>query len=106
MPCTGSSERYVALALGLGAFFVCFQGYEWVRLIGQGLTLTSSTHGGFFYLIIGMHALHAVAALIVLGMNWLRMHRGILAQSTFAAGQAFWYFVVGVWPVLYWRVYL
>ena len=25
---------------------------------------------------------------------------------TFWATQVFWYFVVGVWPVLYWRVYL
>ena len=33
------------VALLLGAGFVVFQGIEWVRLIGQGLTLTFSTHG-------------------------------------------------------------
>ena len=47
----------------LGAFFVLFQGVEWVALLREGLTLTSSTHGAFFYLIIGTHALHAVVAL-------------------------------------------
>ncbi len=99
------TKPWLTASIALGAFFVIFQGVEWVGLIREGLTLTSSTHGGFFYLIIGIHALHAVAALIVLGMNWLRLHRGILAQSTFAAGQVFWYFVVGVWPILYWRVY-
>ena len=100
-----AAKPWLMATIVLGAFFVGFQGVEWVALVNEGLTLSSSTHGGFFYLIIGMHGLHAVAALMVLGMNWLRLQRGVLAQSTFAAGQAFWYFVVGVWPILYWRVY-
>ena len=37
---------------------------------------------------------------------WLRMGRGTVPRSTLAAAEIFWYFVVGVWPVLYWRVYL
>ncbi len=99
------AKPWLGGAIALGSFFVVFQGVEWVALIREGLTLTSSTHGSFFYLIIGMHALHAVGALTVLAMNFLRLQRGRLSQSTFASGQAFWYFVVGVWPLLYWRVY-
>ena len=38
------------LAILLGAFFVFSQGTEWVALIAEGLTLTSSTYGSFFYL--------------------------------------------------------
>ena len=95
----------LALALGLGAFFVGFQGVEWVGLIREGLTLTSSTHGAFFYLIVGMHALHAVAALIALGWATQRLRRGVLRPSAFAAIAVFWYFVVGIWPILYIRVY-
>lgn len=93
-------------AMLLGTFFVVFQGREWVALIGQGLTLTSSTLGGFFYLIVGMHALHAVIALGVLAYTWLLLQRGWLAQTQLAAAQVFWYFVVGLWPVLYGVVYL
>jgi heme/copper-type cytochrome/quinol oxidase subunit 3 len=93
-------------AIGLGAFFVVFQGYEWVALIRQGLTLTSSNHGSFFYLIVGMHALHAVAGLTVLASAGFKLSRGLLKPSTFAATQVFWYFVVGLWPVLYYLVYL
>jgi cytochrome c oxidase subunit 3 len=93
-------------AIGLGASFVVLQGREWVGLIAQGLTLTSSALGSFFYLIVGMHALHAVAALAVLVYAWRRLERGWLPQSTLAAAEVFWYFVVGVWPILYWRVYL
>ena len=93
-------------AMLLGAFFVGFQGVEWVQLIGQGLTLQSSTLGSFFYLIVGVHALHAVAALIALGRTALLLQRGRLVHGTFLSAQIFWYFVVGIWPLLYLQVYL
>jgi len=95
----------LALGLGLGAFFVIFQGVEWVALIREGLTLTSSTHGAFFYLIVGVHALHAIAALIALAWVTQRLRHGVLPPSAFAAAALFWYFVVGVWPIIYLRVY-
>ena len=101
-----AARRPLLLAMLLGAFFVVFQGVEWVRLIRQGLTLTSSTLGSFFYLIVGLHALHAVAALGVLVYTWRRLERGWLAQHQLAAAQVFWYFVVGLWPILYGVVYL
>jgi heme/copper-type cytochrome/quinol oxidase subunit 3 len=101
-----SARRPLLAALLLGAFFVVFQGVEWVALIRQGLTLTSSNLGAFFYLIVGLHALHAVVGLGVLGSVWLRLQRGWLAPSRLAAAQVFWYYVVGLWPVLYAVVYL
>jgi cytochrome c oxidase subunit 3 len=101
-----SAKTPFAVAIGLGAFFVVFQGVEWVQLIAQGLTLTSSTLGAFFYLIVGMHALHAFAALIVLCSLWLRLANRKLQPGTFLGAQIFWYFVVGLWPILYVQVYL
>ncbi len=101
-----SARNRLGLAIGLGAFFVVFQGVEWVRLIGEGLTITSGSLGGFFYLIVGMHGLHAVAAIIAMGVMWLRLVRLQLAPGPFQAAQIFWYFVVGLWPILYLQVYL
>lgn len=100
------AKRPLSAAIALGAFFVLFQGYEWVSLIRQGLMLTSSTHSSFFYLIVGMHGLHAIAGLMVLGRAAFKLSRSVLATSTFAAAQVFWYFVVGLWPILYCLVYL
>lgn len=94
------------LAMGLGGFFVLFQGFEWVALLRQGLTVTSSSLGSFFYLIVGLHALHAVIAIGLLAYAWVRLQRGWLVQSQLVTAAAFWYFVVGVWPVLYGVVYL
>ena len=98
--------KWLSAAIALGSFFVVFQGYEWVRLIGQGLTFTSSNLGSFFYLIVGLHALHAVAALGLLVHTWNRLRGGWLVQSQLATAEVFWYFVVGLWPLLYLVVYL
>jgi cytochrome c oxidase subunit 3 len=101
-----NAEKPLLVAMGLGAFFVVFQGVEWAALLREGLTLTSSSLGSFFYLIVGIHALHAVAALGLLVRTYVRLRRGWLASSQLAAAEAFWYFVVGLWPILYMRVYL
>ena len=75
-------------------------------MLAQGLTLTSSTLGSFFYLIVGTHALHAIAAIWLLFRTWRRLERGWLHASQLATATVLWYFVVGAWPLIYWRVYL
>jgi cytochrome c oxidase subunit 3 len=93
-------------AMALATFFVLFQGVEWVRLLGQGLTISSSSLGSFFYLIVGVHAMHSVAAIILLGHATLQLQRGWLTANLFGAAEVFWFFVVGLWPILYAVVYL
>jgi cytochrome c oxidase subunit 3 len=90
----------------LGAFFVTAQGRELIALIAEGLTITSSSYGGFFYLIIGTHAVHAVAAILALAWAWQRLRSGRLTAAQLGTVEVFWYFVVLVWPVLYVQVYL
>ena len=102
------SKQLLALAIALGTVFVSVQGYEWVQLISFGLTITSSTYGGVFYLIIGAHGLHVIGGLLAL-LACLRRFNSTSQQLTtdnFRAAQIFWYFVVGVWPILYTLVYL
>jgi cytochrome c oxidase subunit III len=98
--------RLIAASVFLGALFVLLQGSEWVALIADGLTLTSSQMGGFFYVIVGAHALHAAGALVGLLfiLAWHRKQR--LTDSAFATAQLFWLFVVAMWPIIYWRLYL
>lgn len=98
--------RPLGITMLLGGFFVLFQGAEWVALVREGLTFTSSTMGSFFYLIVGLHALHAVVAIGLLSHTWSRLRRGWCVQGRLAAAQVCWYFVVGVWPLIYLVVYL
>lgn len=101
-----AAQGWMLGALALGAAFVLFQGFEWVALLRHGLTLTSSQLGAFFYLIIGTHGLHALAAILALGWGVAAMRAGRLKESALGAIELFWYFVVLVWPLLYWKVYL
>jgi cytochrome c oxidase subunit III len=94
------------LGIGLGTAFVVGQGIEWARLLHFGLTMTSSSYGACFYLLIGAHAIHAIAALAGLFYVANRLRRGTLTGSALWTAQAFWYFVVLVWPVLYYMVYV
>lgn len=102
----GAATSLMGLSLLLGALFVVLQGREWVRLLAQGLTLTSSPIGSYFYLIVGAHALHAVIALAYLALCWGWLRAGRLTVPRFAAAQLFWYFVVLLWPAIYLKVYL
>lgn len=101
-----SAKRQLWAALGLGALFVGLQGVEWARLLAQGLTLSSGSYASFFYLIVGMHALHAVGA--ILGLGWVarRVQGGTATLEQLQTAQVFWTFVVVLWPFLYWQVYL
>jgi cytochrome c oxidase subunit 3 len=101
-----TAARWLLATILLGGFFVAAQGVEWAALLRQGLTLTSSQLGAFFYLIVGAHAAHAIAAIATLASCWPALRAGRLTSSRFGAAQIFWYFVVLVWPLLYWLVYL
>lgn len=101
----GASARSLLAATLLGALFVTLQGREWWALLSQGVTMQSSSLGAFFYLIVGTHAAHALVAIAGLAVAWWRMRHGTLSSGFFFGAQTFWYFVVGIWPVIYLRVY-
>jgi len=100
-----AARQTLAVAWVLGAAFVVLQGREWAALLAEGLTIQSSGLGGFFYLIVGAHAAHAVGALGALGLAWWRLRRGTLSPGFLLGTETFWYFVVGLWPIIYLRVY-
>lgn len=105
----GGLLGWLGATAALGGLFLAAQGYEWVRLVGFGLSLSSGVFGGAFYTVIGAHGVHvlcAVAALlIVLGAAWkgrytAENHSGVLLCAIY------WMFVVALWPLLYLLVYL
>jgi heme/copper-type cytochrome/quinol oxidase subunit 3 len=107
------NRKKLILMLGvtaaLGSIFLAVQGFEWIRLIHFGLTVSSSVYGGLFYTLIGFHALHVFGALV-----WLLIVFGLATQGRFSRERhvgvqtcgMYWTFVVGLWPLLYGLVYL
>jgi len=101
-----AARRPMLAAGALGTLFVLAQGVEWVQLLAAGLTVQTSAHAGFFYLIVGVHALHVIGGLGALLLQVRRHVGGTMNADGFWAARLFWYFVVLLWPVLYWKVYL
>ena len=89
----------------LGRFFLSVQGYEWVRLIHFGLTVSSSVYGGLFYTLIGFHGLHVVGALIwLLVVFVLATTEGDSrknATSDYRPAACIGRLSLALWPVLY-----
>lgn len=101
--------RRLGLAAALGAGFLLVQGYEWVRLVSFGLTLSSDAYGTTFYSLIGAHAAHVLGALVWVAVVALLAARGRFTDGRTGALRAcaiYWHFVVALWPVLFVTVYL
>lgn len=100
--------RWLLATAVLGAIFLTVQGSEWIRLVSYGLTFSSSVYGGTFYAIIGCHGLHVLGAmiclLVVLKKALDRRYSGTNHIGVTLCG-VYWYFVVGIWPILYVLVY-
>jgi heme/copper-type cytochrome/quinol oxidase subunit 3 len=101
--------RWLQTTAVLGTIFLTVQGYEWMRLIRFGLTLSSGTYGATFYTLIGTHGAHVFGAVL-----WLLIILAGARRNRFSAMRhvgltvcaMYWYFVVGLWPVLFTLVYL
>jgi heme/copper-type cytochrome/quinol oxidase subunit 3 len=93
----------------LGTCFLAVQGLEWVRLVQHGLTLSSGTYGGIFYVLIGCHGLHVLVA-----VAWLLVVAALARNGGFTAARhaaletcaLYWYLVCGLWAFLFPLVYL
>jgi cytochrome c oxidase subunit 3 len=92
-------------SLLLGAFFVFFQGYEWMNLLRYGMNISSGLFAATFYLIIGAHAFHAIGAIVAMLLLLPKVKKQTATVDGMKAMQIFWLFVVGVWPILYGLVY-
>lgn len=93
----------------LGVIFLVVQGYEWVRLVHHGFTLSSGVYGSIFYVLIGCHALHVLVAVFWLLAVFIRAVTGRFSvnhQVGVEVCTIYWAFVVLLWPFLYILVYL
>ncbi len=101
--------QWILTTVGLGTLFLSIQGYEWIRLVHFGLTVSSGIYGTTFYTLIGFHGLHVFADVIWLMVVLLQSKRGRFTSQSHAGVETcsmYWTFVVGLWPLLYGLVYL
>jgi cytochrome c oxidase subunit 3 len=105
----GLREWYV-LSFLMGLYFVCGQGYEYLSLIRDGLTLQSSGYGSVFYIPTGFHGLHVtgglIAFLFLLGRTYAAKTFTQEQQTSAIVVSYYWHFVDVVWIGLFTTIYL
>ena len=106
-----SEKRTDFMFIGLitGALFLLFQGTEWVKMIDFGTTYSSNIHSSFFFLVIGTHGLHVLGSIIWLAYVFFKIHKPKKSYShkqLLLSACLLWYFVVLVWPFLYYLIYI
>ena len=94
----------------LGGLFLFGTGQEWHRLIYEkGLTISTNLFGTTYYSLVGLHAFHLTAGLVMLLMVLIFGLAGRVNQDQ--SGRVgvlsmYWHFVDGVWVVVFTVVYI
>lgn len=101
-----SNKLFITIILGLVFFLI--QGYEWVRILLFGIETSHSLFSSFFYTIIGLHGFHVFIGLLILSFAYFILNKTEKSYNVYNVALTigiFWFFVVGLWPVLYYLIY-
>lgn len=98
------------LTIVLGALFLYGTGREWYRLIYEhGLTISTNLFGTTYYSLVGLHASHVTAGLVMLSIVLFFGLAGRVGPEQSARVDVlsmYWHFVDGVWVVVFTVVYV
>jgi cytochrome c oxidase subunit 3/cytochrome o ubiquinol oxidase subunit 3 len=98
------------LTIVLGALFLYGTGQEWHRLIYEhGLTIFTNLFGTTYYSLVGLHASHVTAGLIMLSIVLFFGLAGRVGPEQSARVDVlslYWHFVDAVWVVVFTVVYV
>ena len=98
------------LTIALGGLFLYGTGQEWHRLIYEdGLTISTNLFGTTYYSLVGLHAFHVTAGLVMLLIVAIFALAGRVRveQSRRVEVLAmYWHFVDAVWVVVFTVVYV
>ena len=98
------------LTIVLGGLFLYGTGQEWHRLIYEhGLTISTNLFGTTYYSLVGLHAFHVTAGLILLSVVLFFGLAGRVGPEQSARVDVlsmYWHFVDAVWIVVFTVVYV
>jgi cytochrome c oxidase subunit 3/cytochrome o ubiquinol oxidase subunit 3 len=104
------SGAWLLVTAVLGAVFLAGTAREWYQLIyHDGLTIATNLFGTTFYPLVGLHASHVIAGLVMLGLCCVFAATGALRAVHAERVEMvswYWHFVDGVWVVVLTVVYL
>jgi cytochrome c oxidase subunit 3 len=98
------------LTIALGGLFLFGTAQEWHRLIYErGLTISTNLFGTTYYSLVGLHAFHVTAGLIMLSLVAIFGFAGRVGMDQsgrVAVLSMYWHFVDAIWVVVFTVVYV
>jgi cytochrome c oxidase subunit 3/cytochrome o ubiquinol oxidase subunit 3 len=98
------------LTIVLGGLFMYGTGREWHRLIYEhGLTISTNLFGTTYYSLVGLHAFHVTAGLVMLSivlLFGLANRVGTEQSARVEVLSLYWHFVDAVWVIVFTVVYV
>jgi cytochrome c oxidase subunit III len=98
------------LTIVLGGTFMYGTGQEWHRLIYEhGLTISTNLFGTTYYSLVGLHAFHVTAGLVMLCLVAIFAVAGrvqVEQSRRVEVLSLYWHFVDAVWVVVFTVVYV
>ncbi len=106
----GRFIAWLASTVLLGSIFIASTAAEWYKLIyHDGLTISTNLFGTTFYSLVGLHASHVIAGLIMLGLALILAILGKVNAhhaERLEVLSVYWHFVDAVWVVVFTVVYV
>ena len=97
----------ITVLLGLG--FIAGQINEYIHLVHEGLTPTSSVYGTAFFSLTGVHGLHVVFGIIALATILGLSFTGFIRKERLSGMEGaflYWHFVDAIWVLVFSFIYL
>jgi cytochrome c oxidase subunit 3 len=98
------------LTIALGGLFLYGTAQEWHRLIYEhGFTISTNLFGTTYYSLVGLHAFHVTAGLMMLAIVAILGfigRVGVSQSDRIAVLSMYWHFVDAVWVVVFTVVYV
>ena len=99
-----TSFRFIWFTIAGGLVFVIVKTYEYSSKIFSGITLTENLFWSFYYTATGLHALHVIGGMVIMGLISFDVKKNYNLQRVELIG-LYWHFVDIVWiflfPILY-----
>jgi len=99
------AARFLFLTMLGGATFVVVKAFEWRMEIHHGFTITANTFWSFYYTAAGLHALHVIAGVIIMGIVAQQAKKNLELHRVELIG-VYWHFVDVVWIFLFPLLYI
>ncbi len=102
------AKTWLIITTVLGGAFISSQILTWFELIRQDVYVASNPYAGFFYIFTGIHALHVLGGIIVLGYLLLRTWNVTISDKELTARKSisktvglYWHFMDALWILLF-----